>query len=508
MQMPVARPTLSQLQQIAADFGMSMSETDISLYMEQMAGVLDAYDQVDLLAADQSSLTQRRAAEFRRPTSQENQFNAWHVKTNIKGAADGKLAGKTVVVKDNVAVAGVPMMNGASILEGYVPEVDATIITRLLDAGASVVGKAHCEYYCVSGGSHTSTKGPVQNPRKLGYSSGGSSSGCAALLAAGEADLAIGADQGGSIRIPGAYCGVVGMKPTWGLVPYTGVMPIELTLDHVGPMSTTVADNALMLEVLAGPDGLDPRQGAAASSKTYTASLNRGVEDLRIAVVQEGFAWPNSEADVDSKVRSATEVFRKLGATVDQISIPMHRLGQIIWTPIVNEGATQQMMKDNGHGFNWKGFYLTSLIDAHSAWRDRADELSPTLKFTMLVGEHMIRSGHGAYYGKAQNLARKLSSAYDHVLDRYDILLMPTVPMKATPLPPAGASLGIYFQRAWEMLANTSPFNITGHPALQVPCGVSEGLPIGMMLVGRHFDELNLYRAASAFESAKDWSKG
>jgi amidase len=349
--------------------------------------------------------------------------------------------------------------------------------------------------------------GPVINPRKSGHSTGGSSSGSAALLAAGEVDLAIGADQGGSIRMPGAYCGVVGMKPTWGLVPYTGVMPIELTLDHVGPMSTNVSDNALMLEVLAGPDGLDPRQGAASEPRSYTAALDRGVEGLRIAVVTEGFGWPNSEEDVDAMVRSAAFGFRRLGAVVEEVSIPMHLLGQVIWTPIVNEGATQQMMKDNGHGFNWKGLYLTSLVDAHAAWRLRANELSPTLKFTMLLGEHMIRAGRGRYYAKAQNLARQLVAAYDDMLSRFDILLMPTVPMKATPLPPHDAPLGLYFQRAWEMVANTSPFNVTGHPALQIPCASSDGLPIGMMLVGRHFDESSLYRAARAFESTTDWSK-
>ena len=134
-----------------------------------------------------------------------------------------------MALKDNVCVAGVPMMNGASTLEGYMPDVDATVVTRVLDAGATVVGKVHCEYFCFSGGSHTSAAGPVHNPRKYGYSAGGSSSGSAAIIVTGEADMAIGGDQGGSIRMPASYCGIVGMKPTWGLVPYTGIMPIELT---------------------------------------------------------------------------------------------------------------------------------------------------------------------------------------------------------------------------------------------------------------------------------------
>ena len=182
------------------------------------------------------------------------------MKTSIKGASSGPLKGKKVAIKDNVMVAGVPMMNGNSILEGYVPEIDATVVARLLDAGAEIVGKTHCESYCISGGSHTGAKGPVHNPYKMGYSAGGSSSGSGVVVALGEADMALGGDQGGSIRMPSCWCGIYGMKPTHGLVPYTGIMPIEIFVDHTGPMTATVTDNALMLEVIAGPDGYDPRQ--------------------------------------------------------------------------------------------------------------------------------------------------------------------------------------------------------------------------------------------------------
>ena len=190
----------------------------------------------------------------------ENKHNAWYVKTEVEGAPSGKLKGKTVVLKDNIMLAGVPMMNGAATLEGYVPDIDATVVQRILDAGGTIVGKAHCEYFCLSGGSHTNATGPVHNPHKMGYSAGGSSSGSAVLVALGEVDMALGGDQGGSIRMPSSFCGIYGMKPTHGLVPYTGIMPIEIYIDHTGPITATVADNALLLEVLAGPDGYDPRQ--------------------------------------------------------------------------------------------------------------------------------------------------------------------------------------------------------------------------------------------------------
>ena len=158
------------------------------------------------------------------------------------------------------------------------PDIDATIVNRILDEGGEIAGKAVCEYYCVSGGSHTSSTGPVQNPRKHGYTTGGSSSGSAALVAAGEVPMAIGGDQAGSIRIPASYCGIVGMKPTFGLVPYTGIGPLEITIDTAGPMTANVADNALLLEVLAGPDGLDARQHQVPRVDKYTEALRQGVE--------------------------------------------------------------------------------------------------------------------------------------------------------------------------------------------------------------------------------------
>src|SRR5918911_2761076 len=172
----------------------------------------------------------------RPPTIEELRDNAWYWRCEIHGAPEGPLAGKTVAIKDNVCVAGVPMMNGSATLEGYVPEVDATVVTRILDAGGTILGKAVCEDLCFSGGSFTPHTGPVLNPRDPFRQAGGSSCGSAALVAAGDVDLATGGDQGGSIRIPSCWSGIVGHKPTHGLVPYTGVFPIELTLDHAGPM--------------------------------------------------------------------------------------------------------------------------------------------------------------------------------------------------------------------------------------------------------------------------------
>ena len=501
----VKLPTRTELAAVGKQLGMNLSDEDVSFFLETMPGSVAAYAAVEAMADEPPAIRYPRGPGAR-PPKQENPYNAWYVKSEVKGAPGGKLAGKRIALKDNVLLAGVPMMNGASTLEGYVPDVDATIVTRILDAGGTIVGKVHCEYFCFSGGSHTCAAGPVQNPRKPGYSAGGSSSGSAAVVAAGEVPMAIGGDQGGSIRIPAAYCGIYGMKATHGLVPYTGVMPIELTIDHVGPMTATVADNALLLEVIAGEDGLDPRQNGVKTA-AYTEALGREARGLRIGVVKEGFGHANSEAVVDALVRKGAEHFRSLGATVEEVSIPLHLASPAIWTPIALEGGTWQMMNGNGYGLNWKGLYVTSLIAKHSKWRERADELSDTLKTTILFGQHVL-NGHGNFfYGKAQNLARKLRAAYDGALGRYDLLLMPTLPLRATKLPAPGGPRMEIIARAFEMLPNTAAFDVTGHPAMSLPCGSSDGLPAGLMLVAKHWDEATIYRAAHAFEQSHDWTK-
>ncbi len=500
--MPVRGPTHEQLEDIVDDLYMTMSGEEIEFFHGVIGGLLESYEVVEQMPDYIPRVKYPRTPGYK-PSGEENKYNAWYVKSEIKGADSGPLAGKTIVVKDNVQVAGVQMRNGASTLEGFTPNLDATIVTRMLDAGGTIKGKAVCEYFCLSGGSHTSTPAPVENPRKAGHSAGGSSSGSGALLAAGEVDMAIGGDQGGSIRIPAAYCGNYGMKPTHGLVPYTGVMPIESTIDHTGPMTNNVADNALLLEVLAGEDGLDPRQYNVQTHK-YTEALGAGIQGMKIGVVTEGFGLANSEEDVDQKVRAAAEKLASLGAEVSEVSIPMHLKGQAIWTPVAVEGLQAQMMQANGMGFNWKGLYSTALLDAHASWRNRADELSHSLKVCMLLGEYFIKHHRGHYYAKAQNLSRLLRETYDQSLAQVDLLLMPTLPVKATKLPDL-TSMEEVIGRAFEMIPNTAPFDVTGHPAMAIPCGMSDGLPVSMMLIGKHYDEPTIYKAAHAFEQSGNW---
>ncbi|HJQ58563.1 MAG TPA: amidase [Vineibacter sp.] len=503
--MAVQVPTPEQLREVARDMGLSLTDADVESFIGLIRPNVAAYNVVDAMPDNLPPVKYPRTPGYR-PGPEENKHNAWYVKTTVNGAANGKLKGKTVALKDNIMLAGVPMMNGAATLEGYVPDIDATVVQRVLDAGGTILGKVHCEFYCLSGGSHTNATGPVHNPYKMGYSAGGSSSGSAVVVALGEADMALGGDQGGSIRMPASFCGIYGMKPTHGLVPYTGIMPIEIFVDHTGPMTANVTDNALMLEVLAGPDGYDPRQYDV-KVHAYTEALKGGIKGMKIGVVKEGFMQANAEKDVNEKVMAAARKLQALGATVSDVSIPMHLVAPAIWMPIGVEGLTQTMMWGDGYGVSRPDLYVTSLMDFHRNWRNRANELSETTKLFTMFGTYIRKYYGSRYYGKAMNINRRLIAAYDSALAQHDLLLMPTTPIKATPLPPPDAPRELYVERALNMISNTAPFDITHHPAMAVPCGMADGLPVSLMLVGKHFDEPTIYRAAYAFEQSGDWKK-
>jgi amidase len=499
----VRLPTPRQLRGVAEEIGLDLNDADVASFIELLRPYIGAYSVIDTLADCLPAVRYARTRDYR-PTGEENKYNAWYVKTSIPGAVTGKLKGRTIVLKDNIMLAGVPMMNGAATLEGYTPDIDATVVERVLDAGATIVGKAHCESFCLSGGSHTNSTGPVHNPHKIGYSAGGSSSGCAVLVARGEVNMAIGGDQAGSIRIPASFCGVYGMKATHGLVPYTGIMPIEIYLDHVGPMTRKVADNALLLEVLAGPDGYDPRQYDV-KVHPYASMLEGGVAGLKIGVVTEGFHQANSEPEVNSKVRQALARLEKLGCTVSEVSIPTHMLAPAMFVPIGAEGLTQTMMLGDGYGVSRPDLYVTSLMDFHRNWRGQANKLSETTKLFTLLGTYIRKYYGSRYYGKAMNVTRRLTAAYDTALADFDLLAMPTTPTKATELPPPDAPRELVVERAMSMIANTAPFDVTHHPAMAIPCGMCDGLPVSIMLVGKHWDEPTIYRAAYAFEQSGDW---
>jgi amidase len=467
-----------------------------------MRPIADLYGKLDGIADNLPAVPDPRSAE--RPVGDGNPHNAWVIRTSLKSKAEGPLSGRRVAIKDNICVAGVPMGNGGALPADYVPEVDATVVTRILDAGGEIAGKAACEFGCLSGSSHTGRDGPVHNPHRRGYSAGGSSSGSAALVASGEVAMALGCDQGGSIRIPASYCGVYGLKPTFGLVPYTGIMTLDPSIDHCGPMTASVLDNALLLEVIAGSDGLDSRQRGVQRS-SYTKELKRGLEGIRIAPLKEGFGGGDSDPAVEAKIRAAAEKLARLGASVEEVSIPWHLMGTAIWSAITHDGGFLSMSVSNGITVGMPGLHVASLAAASASRRQRSESEDHTVRIMRLFGAWSLERYRGHYYARAQNLRRSLRAAYDAEFTRVDLLLMPTMPTVAPALPKAGIDLDGYTRASWPMAANLCPFNATGHPALTAPCGTVEGLPVGVMLVGRHWDEGSIYRAAHAFETSYDW---
>ena len=499
--MSIEQPDVESLGRIAEADRLGITADDLRTYHAVATGLLQSWDTVEALYAEVAPSVPERA--WSRPGDDDNALGAWYVRTDIRETDRGPLAGRKVAIKDNTAVAGVPMMNGSRMVEGFVPSQDATVVRRLLAAGATIAGKSVCEDLCFSGGSHTAKSGAVHNPWDPTRSAGGSSSGSAALVASGQVDMAIGGDQGGSIRIPSSFCGVVGHKPTWGLVPYTGGFPIEQSLDHLGPHARTVSDVALMLSVIAGPDGVDPRQPGDLTTVDYVRTLEQSATGLRLGIVAEGFGHANSEPDVDATVRAAVETLRGAGLVTEDVSIPWHLHGPAIWDVIATEGATWQMIDGNGYGMNWKGSYDPELIAFYGKkWRGDPSQFSETVKLVMLAGRHALITNYGRYYAMARTLGARLGAAYDDALGRCDVLVMPTLPIRASVLPSPDAPVEEVIARALEMLPNTAPFDVTGHPACTVPAGTADGLPVGLMIVGKQFDDATVLRVAGALETA------
>ena len=501
--MPVRRPSVDDLKEAARHYRMDLADEEAAVFCQMIDGAFRSLERVDEMIEPKLPVRYPRTGGWR-PPPEENPYGAWAWKCSVKGAAEGPLQGKRIALKDVVAVAGVPLTNGTRFMEGFIPDIDAAIVTRILDAGAEIVGKAMCTSSSLSAGSFTSYPWGVRNPRKPGYQAGGSSSGSAVLVALGEVDMAIGGDQGGSIRIPASLCGVVGMKPTFGLVPYTGCVSNEWTVDHLGPMTSTVAGCAQLLEVIAGPDGLDPRQaGMPPKLPSYTQEVKGGVRGLRIGVVKEGFGWSGtfvSDPAVDALVKSAAGRLEELGAKIEEVSVPLHRDGIHIWRSMRLEGTWATLALDPANGRGWFNYYDTHLVDfLGQARRAKIDDLSPGVKMWLLQGHYLADHYHGHYYAKAQNLRRVLTAAYDNALREVDILLMPTTPRTAGPLK-EDFTLAEYISAGSEHIPNTATFNMTGHPSITIPCGSVDGLPVGLQLTGRHFEDDVVLRVACAFE--------
>lgn len=510
----IRRPSAEELVAVARQYGIDLNERERADYMELVEATLDSIEEIEEWPEPGFDLHEReytdRSGSYR-PDSEEDPYNAWISKFRVEGADDGPLAGMEVGLKDSIALAGYELTCGSAVLEGYVPQIDATVATRLLDAGATIIGKLNMESFAWSGSSDTSDFGTVPTPHDTNHLAGGSSSGSGAAPATGDCDIAIGGDQGGSIRVPSAWCGLVGMKPTTGLVPYTGVVPIDRGYDHVGPQTRTVETNAKTLEAIAGEDvqdglRMDPRQPRGVEADDYADAIEEGIDDLSIGVLEEGFGWEYSDEEVDETVREAVGTLEDLGASAETVSVDLHRLTVPVWTAAAVQGGIN-LLEGETVGTSFKGWYWTDMIQAFGKFRRaRANEFPPTVKASMLTNGHLESERGIELYAKAKNLALDAEREYNRALDDHDALVMPTTPM----LPyERDDDLGRVDRvgRTLINLSNTGMFDLTNHPALTVPCAKPEGLPVGLMLVGEHFDERTLYRIAGTFEAETDWEE-
>ncbi|BBE71857.1 amidase family protein [Oharaeibacter diazotrophicus] len=514
--MPFQRLDRGQVAELAEGLGIRLSEDETAVFAERMAEQVGALDDFMEMRLEEHRPPRRHLARDpgRRPTAAEDPLNAFIRRCEVPGAATGPLAGKRVAVKDHTAVAGVPMTLGSHFLDGYTPDFDATIVTRLLDAGATVIGKTNMEDFSFGGPGFSGIGdfGRPLNPHDPAHVTGGSSSGSGAAVASGAADIGIGGDQGGSIRIPAAWCGCVGLKASFGLIPHSGVFGLEPSIDFVGPMTRTVADLATVLAVLAGPDGYDPRQGEVpAALPDYVGATGKPVAGLRIGVLAEGFGWPGGEAAVDEVVRAAIAVLVEAGATAVPVSVPLHRSALAALTPLYLEGA-RQGLDGNFAGAFGGAFRPASFMAAFGRGkRGHSHELPLNFKLMAMAGTYAHERYDGRLAAKAHAVRPAFAAQYAAAFAGCDLLAMPTVPVRApryvTPESAIdavdrtlfggrrGADLGL-------AVANCAPFNFVGLPAASLPCAKVDGLPVGLQLVAPMWREDLLLTAAHAFEAA------
>lgn len=408
-------------------------------------------------------------------------------------------------------MAGVPQFFGSDAFPAWTPTTDATVVTRVLNAGADIVGTATCENFCNSTSSFTSAQGTVHNPHSAGYSSGGSTSGGAALVAGNVVDIAIGTDQGGSIRVPAALCGCVGFKPTHGLVPYTGITSGDPIDDHAGPIACSVAEVAACLDAIAGYDGIDDRSlgSMQAGTSVFQQSLTRGhLDGIRIGVLREGYDHDLVQQGVREAFFESVERLKLLGAHVEPVSIPLHKEGASIWTIQQRISGTAGVL---GYANGRRGLYLTGFEHARLPWTaPNFDKLFPSTKNTVINGLYLQNKFPGLY-AKTMNIGRQISDAYEAIFEDFDAVIMPTTPFVA-PRHGSRESVLESFKPSIGMTNNTAIFNVTGHPALSLPVGWSPAvedartlLPVGLQLVGGLWQEGKVLHIASALENSFDW---
>ena len=430
-------------------------------------------------------------------------YNAYITAEPIEGSDDGPLAGLTVAVKDNISTEGVPTTCGSAMLAEYVPPYDATVVRRLKEAGATIPGKTNMDEFGMGTTTETSAFGPVENPAAEGHVPGGSSGGSAAAVAAGEADLALGSDTGGSVRCPAAFCGVVGIKPTYGLVSRYGLVAYANSLEQIGPLAPTVEEAAELLEVIAGPDERDAttrdarEETGEADAYDYASAADGDVEGMEVGVPAE--LLEGADEGVTEQFWAAIDDLESRGASYHEVDLPSLEHAVEAYYVIAMSEASSNLARFDGVRY---GLPASETDEGYEGdWNDtfarvREEGFGEEVKRRVLLGTYALSAGYqDKYYKKAQDARAWVKRDFDEALSGADVLASPTMPV-----PPfeRGESLDDPL-KMYLADANTTPVNLANLPAISVPAGeTDEGLPVGLQLVGPAFGEKTVIRAGSA----------
>ncbi|PGT82465.1 MULTISPECIES: Asp-tRNA(Asn)/Glu-tRNA(Gln) amidotransferase subunit GatA [Bacillaceae] len=412
----------------------------------------------------------------------------------------GLLFGMPIGVKDNIVTKGLRTTCASKILENFDPIYDATVVKHLQNAEAVTIGKLNMDEFAMGSSTENSSIKPTRNPWNLETVPGGSSGGSAAAVAAGEVPFSLGSDTGGSIRQPAAFCGVVGLKPTYGRVSRFGLVAFASSLDQIGPVTRSVEDNAFLLQAISGVDEMDSTS-ANVEVPDFLSSLTGDVKGLKIAVPKEYLGEGVTE-EVKQSVLDALKVLEGLGATWEEVSLPHSKYALATYYLLSSSEASANLARFDGVRYGHRSDNAENLIELYK--QSRAEGFGNEVKRRIMLGTYALSSGYyDAYYKKAQKVRTLIKKDFEDVFEKYDVIIGPTTPTPAF-------KIGENVKEPMTMYANdilTIPVNLAGVPGISVPCGLSNGLPLGLQIIGKHFDESTVYRVAHAFEQATDHHK-
>ncbi|MBD0384271.1 Asp-tRNA(Asn)/Glu-tRNA(Gln) amidotransferase subunit GatA [Paenibacillus sedimenti] len=416
------------------------------------------------------------------------------------GSERGLLFGLPIGIKDNMVTEGLITTCASKFLSNYNPIYDATVISKLKEAQTVTIGKLNMDEFAMGGSNENSAFHPSHNPWNTDYVPGGSSGGSAAAVAAGEVYFALGSDTGGSIRQPAAYCGIVGLKPTYGLVSRYGLVAFASSLDQIGPLTKNVEDSAYLLQAIAG---YDPKDSTSANVDIpdYLSALTGDVKGLRIGVPKE-YIGKGVDTAVKEKVLEALKVLESLGAIWEEVTLPHTEYAVAAYYLLASSEASSNLARFDGIRYGVRSDNARNLLDVYHM--SRSEGFGPEVKRRIMLGTYALSSGYyDAYYLKAQKVRTLIKQDFDQVFEKYDIIIGPTAPTTAF-------RIGEQSEDPLTMYLNdilTIPVNLAGIPAISVPCGFANGLPVGLQIIGKALDEATLLRVAHAYEQNTDHHK-